>query len=140
MIVPDDVLWWTALGLGLFFTYEWLNFPLTTSQGAETGPGLVSAYVRWVGFPFLAAACWLILAGFAASLNNCGSIWAACFTSPTYASTTATVNVAYGSQQFYYLFYALFWIFLVLGFVSAIVSPFLHMLRPMLSKGTEPAN
>ena len=40
MIVPDDVLWWTALGLGLFFTYEWLNFPLTTSQGAETGPGL----------------------------------------------------------------------------------------------------
>ena len=119
MYVEDQVIVFIPLIMGLFFTAEWLHFPIKASVGPQVSAGVLSAYVRIVIFPFLAGAAWFVEAALMASLNNCVGSFATCWTSPTWATTTATVTVEPFAGTLYYLFYALFWAFMVIGLVSA---------------------
>ena len=136
MIIDDTVAWVTVFTLGLFFTLEFLDFPLRTHNGPQVIAGVILAYIRVVVFPYLAATCWFVMAAFAATANNCSSVCGGCFTSPTYSATTSTIFPSSGGQIMYYIFLGMFASFLVIGIVLTIYFAF----RPLQAQMEGPAS
>ena len=131
MYVTDNLVFISMLLLALIFSLGALDFPLRTAAGQKVTAGEITAYIRVVVFPYLAALFWFIMAAFANSLNNCvsgfGGPGAGCFTSPTGVTTTSTVYPDVAGQILYYPFFGMFLVFLVIG----IALTFYFAFRPL---------
>jgi hypothetical protein len=117
MIVPDALIFIITLLMALFFTVETYDFPARDHNGPENAAGPMTSLIRVSIFPFFASACWYVLSIMSASLNNCSATYNSCFTSPTFATTTASIYAAFGAAPLTYLFDALYWMHLVIGTV-----------------------
>ena len=129
MYVSDDVVWESVLFLASFFTVLGAYFPLRVPEGQETGPGLVWGYLRAVIFPFLAGATWYLLSAMSVSLNNCIASFGVCFTSPTFAATTATITTGQFDYPLYLFFEGLAVSWFIIGSALAFYLAFWSLLR-----------
>lgn len=138
MYVSDNLVYVTTLLLALIFSLGAFDFPLKTNGNTTVKAGEITSYIRIVIFPYLAAMFWFIMASFSNALNNCVSGFngttAGCFTSPTFATTTASVFPDAAGQIEYYAFFGLFLMFLVIG----IALTFYFAFRPIQAQAEGP--
>ena len=120
MYVEEAFLWATILGLGTFFTYE--AFRPSSFEDDEALGVKSQHFFSLVFYPAMAAACWLIMAGFSNALNNCLSEFNACFTDPTLSATTVSIYPTFTDfNVLYVLFYGLFWLMIADLFLLILV-------------------
>ena len=130
LLVSDDLYYYAAI-IGLAALFSVLPFVLIRSNGTIALQGKneddnddEEAFFRFgrimkqIGvmlFLFLATGFWFILGYLTLALNNCSDTFGACFTSPTYASTTVTITQPWWGTVGGYIFY-------LMGIVYAVVT------------------
>jgi hypothetical protein len=122
VLVGDTIIYLTVLLLSLFFTYAAFDQPTEIPRpgSAEREParhGEILAMLRASAFPFFAWICWVSLAFMTSQMNNCSFSFSACFTSPTYLTTTAKIIPASYDGPLYILFMGLGWTMFMIGWV-----------------------
>ncbi len=96
-------------------------------------PGMIGLYLRAFSFPLLAALGWFVLGYLSAQLNNCIDVFAACYTSPTFAATTgSTVGTAASyAWVLEFMYYGLGFFMLGVGIVMIVSLVFVGLVVEM---------
>lgn len=146
MLVSDEVIFGVVGAFALTFSIASFFIPthgtyLVESQVSEDRDevesvlriGRLFAQIRIPAFFMLAGAFWIALGFMFGSINNCGSSFNACYTSPLYSATTGTIiPFTYGIPL--EALFILIGAFFIVMFSVAIVGWFLAV----LSKRREP--
>jgi len=114
LLLADDEIFILTLVVAIFFTV--LSFVVPTEEPEEDkalGFGTILLYVRGVLFVFFASITWFVLAIYAHSLDNCSSVFGACYASPTYSATGPLVPSSFALPLTY--------LFLVFGFTCLFI-------------------
>ena len=135
MIVPDALVWITILLLAILFTdMAWDHPQLFDEAGNPIGYAHILTWIRAWAFMFLAGMMWLVMAFYSVTLNNCSGLFAACYTSPTYANTGAALGDYLGTSLIP-LFLGLFFLHLAVGIVMLVYLVLPIERRPGWAKG-----
>lgn len=71
--LDPNTLYYTTFLLAVFFTWQSTQFPMRNEQGPKNRAGDVFAHVRAVLYPFLASACWWLVAALVEASGTDGS-------------------------------------------------------------------
>lgn len=119
MIGDDVIIWVVIVLLSIFFTQEAFDhYPFGT--GVEIGYASILSWIRATIFMFLSSISWMLLGLMTGTFNNCSDAFSACFTSPTYATVTASELTNTLTYWLPYLFYGFAAIFFVIGWVITV--------------------
>ena len=110
MFITEDLLFVVAVVFGFYFTEGAIDFPIFAHSGPKIPAGDMYAHVRGIVYPLFGMGAWYICASFAESANNCYWAFNACYTSPTFLSTTATVFGDPAGDILFWFFWALFFL------------------------------
>jgi hypothetical protein len=118
MLVSDTIIWAGTFILAVYFTdsaFDHNPFAPLAEQSEPIGYATLLTWIRATGFMTISGICWSLLGFETSVLNNCDFSFSVCYTTATFATTTASLTIDPLSKSVTYLFYGL-------GFMNIIIS------------------
>jgi hypothetical protein len=137
MLVPDELVWIGMLILCIYFTESAFTNRISVS-GDRFSPGFILAMVRPCLMFFLSGVSWIVLGIMLGSVNNCSEEFQACYTSPTYATTTSDIFPAHSAGALLYFAWGVGFVMILIGAVMVIYIALYMPASPEGQKGLGP--
>jgi hypothetical protein len=92
VLLTDGLIYLSVLFFSSFFTTLTFVLPYSVEGEVDRVMSIAPMAIRALVFPLFSGLGWFILGSYSITANNCSLIFNACYTSPTYTTTTSTIS------------------------------------------------